>query len=455
MNRKQSVFTIFLATVIVIISCGVAGCVSKERARHTQNTKATHTIPATPTPTPIPPHLQTPTPTPDVNLQAKEEALQIANQHHVPEGYLKGEYALFLRFAEIIDENKNLNGYENTVYAIFPMIADHLSPENADHFFSRLASLSIVDLYVDMSIGAEYYMPDNRIVTNANYKNSSLLCLEGVLFHELVHFVDTNIDGSVEGARFCQNGIFPINDLENAITSGQDKIHSGSFLLEAGAELYTAKYFTKSTDSYPINVQFFTGIEHIIGQDKLDEIFFSHQTASDFANLLLDHGLEEDEIWRFYLTMDAISYSQALPQDPIRPEDVLIRLYTNIIGPNYLDDQVFCHILRCCYKETYNFSVIPSAYMQQLSSLQMTEEEMSQWMYSIFNQMRGIPSFDGISLFPMPGIYLDREYTLSSMITFVDDETEPKPFLSLLITYDFETQKVKAVSVYDIIQEHD
>ncbi len=423
---------------------------------HRETTVLTpHTIPPTPTSTPIPPRLQTPTPTPDVNLQAKDEALQIANLHHVPEAYLKGEYALFIRFAEIIDENENLNGYENTVYAIFPMIADHLSPENADHFFSRLASLSIVDSYIDMSIGAEYHMSSNRVVTNANYKNSSLLCLEGVLFHELVHFVDTNIDGSVEGARFCQNGIFPIHDLEGAVTSGQDKIHSASFLLEAGAELYTAKYFTKSTDSYPVNVQFLTGLEHIIGQDKLDEIFFSHQTAPDFANLLLDHGLEEDEIWRFFLTMDAISYQQVPPQDPIRPEDVLIRLYTNIIGPNYLDDQVFCHILRCCYKEAYNFTVIPSAYMQQLSSLQMTEEETSKWMYSIFNQLYGIPAFEGINLFPMLGIYLDGKYTLSSMIVFVDDETETKPFLSLLITYDFETKKVKAVSVYDIIQEHD
>lgn len=447
LKRKQRTCALIVSIALLATSLCSTACREKKPTQGPTTPKDRRTIPTTSASRP--PHELTPSPTPDPNIPAKDEAIALASEHGIQEEYLRGQYALFLKFSSCIEQNKKLNGYEDIVYAIFPLIADQLTPEREDHFLGKLNTLSIIDRYLDRGVGSQYYLSTNQVVTNATYKNSTTVCFNGILFHELVHFVDTNIDGDIESIRFCENGIFPVNDIEDADTSAYDKVLRANFLIEGGAELYTAKYFTKSTDSYPINVQFFTGIEYLIGQDKLDDIFFSHQTAYDFAKFLLDNGFTQNEVWNFYKTMDSITYNYIPNFTTLRPEEVLIRLYERLKGPNYLEDLPFCHILRILYTEEKPFNMPPSEHDAELSSLYMDTAESDAWLMSMLQQGSVTDQFQILDC-PIHGLIIDGSFVLSALVKLTQNTEGVSPIQSLIIDYDFDTKTVRSVTFYEI-----
>lgn len=420
-----------------------------DSAKTSDSSSQVSTTKSTPTPTPIPPDMCTPSPTPDYDKEAHAEAVATASEHGLTEESLKGKYALFLRFAETIDGNTKLNGYEDIVYALFPMIANQLNPEREGHILARLRTLSINIGDMNMGLVGEYYQSQNYVNMNRKYKYATHLSYTASLFHELVHFTDTNIDGEIESVRFCENGVFPQLDPEGAILSGRDRVHSGSFIKEGGAELYTAKYFSKATHAYTSTVQFFTGFEHIFGSETLDDIFFSHDSAYLFAKLLADNGFTNDEIWNFYETMDSITYNTQPPTQYLRPEDVLIRLYVNTIGPDYLDDAIFCHILRCIYDSYYPFDLIPSAYEAELEGLQKDSSWALNWFYSIVADLPDLPPLS-INDTPLRGIYLDGKYYLTALATVQISDQESLYLQALIVDYDFDAWHARSFEIYDI-----
>lgn len=452
MTRKTKLISTLLSLTISLSFLTLTACKNDSMKSATVPTPENKTVVTTESTTEIPEYLQTPTPTPDADLEARDQARMIASAHGLTDEQLMGEYALFLRFANTIDGNDKLGGYDDVVYAIFPTICQQISPEREGHLLARLGTLRIFDNYPNEAIAGAYQESKNEIAMNAKYKYSPEVAFTSSLFHELIHFVDTNIDGDIEDVRFCQNGVFPVNDLDGAQTSANDIVQKAYFIKEGCAELYTAKYFMMATDSYQILVQFFTGLEHIAGAEMVQDMIFAHDSAYRMAAFLMEHGFSEGDVLAFFQTMDCVTYYYYPPANSLRPEDVLIQLYEEMIGPDYLSDPVFCHILRSCYVDLYNFDILPSTHQDVLESLIWTREQSIDWLNSILVQLDNVPEFDTID-FPMRGLYLNGKFQLSAVVAVYNSPDDVQYEQILIIDYDFNTEKALSYEIRSIPYE--
>ena len=66
----------------------------------------------------------------------KQEALKLAQELGVKEDELHGQYGLFLKYVDCIDQNTELGTLKDYVLHLFPVVADHLKPEDESYFYS-------------------------------------------------------------------------------------------------------------------------------------------------------------------------------------------------------------------------------------------------------------------------------------------------------------------------------
>ena len=296
-----------------------------------------------PTPEPDPSTVPDVTPTPD----PKEEALAIAREHGVPEEYLRGEYELFLKFARTIDGNKKLGNYTRYMYYLFPIVADHITDEGYEFFFAKLGTLRIDEKYQMIGYVGTYTSSENVVNMNLSYTDSDRFCYDAVALHELIHFVDSTIDGPIEQLVLTPDEFYPISEASGDSNDRSAKVTKAHFLTEGFAELYCEKYYSRINSAYQVPVQFLTGLEYLIGAEKMDELFIRHDSAYGMALLMEEEGFSTQEIYYFFQTMEYMTNAKLTPAYCLRPEDVLIQMYGNHKSGDFKDDPVFCHILRC------------------------------------------------------------------------------------------------------------
>ena len=282
---------------------------------------------------------------------------------------------------------------------------------------------------------------------NNLFLDSDDVSVLATIMHELTHFVDANIDGPVEKVAFTNAGVFPFDEVPSDVNRSSLYGDDATFIIEGCAELYTGKYFCHYARTYTPGVQFLTGIEYILGSDFLDETFFRHDSAWFFADMLMKHGFEVDEIRMFYLTMYAMSYWKKPTSQVIRPEDVLIRLYQDVIGEDYQDDPIFCHILACIYSPDFDFNDFPSPNEEFLKSIQLTGEKAAEWTNAVYDQLYPMEDFQFFNA-PVCCIYLDGKIYLAAEIARFDKDGEMLPHDGLVIEYDFDTGKVLSHDVF-------
>ena len=445
MHRNHRLISLLLSASI-LLSSSFSGCSLIAKITETEKqeipTLPPATTRATSTPTP------SPTPTPDPDVEAKEEALATAGKYGLPEESLRGKYDLFRRYSNAIDTNGRLGDYVPYMYNLFPVIADHLKPENESYFLAKVNSLRITSGFINEKHSGEYSSSTNVVKMNRTYLTSENIPIVSTIMHELMHFVDSHIDGPIEKASFTKENVYPIHDIPASDNSIIEHSDEAAFFMEAGAELYTAKYFMHYSWSYRCGVQFLTGMEYIFGSDLIDEAFFCHDSAWFLADLLQKNGFSIQEIWSFYTTMDCMTYKRLPSEEVLRPEDVLIRLYEKNIDGDYKTDKTFCHILRCINSKDYDFGHFPSPNEEFLSSLIFSDEEAKNWTFAMFDQTNEFTALQ-INGVPISGIFLDGKYTLSGQIRRLDDSGEPYgPDEAALFDYDFETGTINSFELY-------
>ena len=82
-------------------------------------------------------------------------------------------------------------------------------------------------------------------------------------------------------------------------------------------------------------------------------MYFSHDTGVKFCYLLRENGFSDEDIIRVLRTTKTEDgmYDRSMYIDP---REVLIRLYTQKIGPDYEKDAKFCRIIAGMDKKNIN-----------------------------------------------------------------------------------------------------
>ena len=440
-NRLCKIKCAVLAAAVVFTSFFVSGCFKTRPPRVSHSYVDEEVKPGSPTeasPTP------TATPTPDPKI----EALKLASQAGLTEKDLKGQYALFERYYEIVSTNDNLNGYREFIYHLFPVIADHLKSENEEYFFDKVRSLKIIENHTD-GIDGQYIQSENRVEVEPGLtEKMGEGAYSAVLYHELMHFIDLNIAGN-EFSRYLalldDGTIHKYCDLSYA-ERGHIKSYLYTYFTEGGAEMYTSEYFTHAPNSYLIRVRFMVALKYIFGAETIDDMFFAGDTDYQFYELLKANEFTDEEIAKLFKGMKNSADALKEPKTLIDPREALIRLYIKNVGEEYEKDKIFCRILG-----TMNFDAdlnkIPSDYSKfYLKQSGIPQEVIVQiWGY-VTNYVGNYDVQWGFVGTPGP-LYLDGQLKVVTMVAPV--EGPMLDYKSFVSDYDFEKDELKDCELYE------
>ncbi len=292
----------------------------------------------------------TPEPTP-LSQELIDEAVRLAAVHGLTEEDLHGEYALFLDFAETAENNRHLNRYKETLYRIFPVIADNTEYIDCDYLLKREAGLSIIDNEITGMHRGEYHRDTNTVMINTKSEEPIDHRWPATVFHELMHFVDHSAGSDFdEWYYFLDDKVLTFADFLNLSDEDMSRAEpclAADYIVESGAELFTAKYFTGATQSYLEPCQFLSGLEYIYGTERVKELFFSTDSDVKSAKMFFEAGYSYDRYADATSSLNWLTYPEQCsePDNYISPEEILIDLYKAELGDGWESDRGFRYIL--------------------------------------------------------------------------------------------------------------
>lgn len=367
----------------------------------------------------------------------KQDALKLAQELGVKEDELHGQYRLFLKYVDCIDLNSELGTLKDYVLHLFPVVADHLKPEDESYFFQNLSELRAEIGETMSSSAAEFYPGSNLVLINEKGENGESGVGYTIMYHELMHFIDFSIGGEhrsnvyYTGNRFAYPEEFTDKEWEDCISTETD------FITEGGADYYTGKYYRKTMEGYNTPASFLSGIEWIYGEETVDRLFFSSDSAMEFILLLQDAGISDQKIVNIIRTFNRETYgSNGLPENPVRMEDVLVDLYESKKGSGWKEDTVFMQILNEIHAwttEEYPFE------HEELKALLLDYPAMEKMSQNVLSQIDQPTSQELVRFFKL--ILLDGKPYLAADL-FTSSEFDRNEAISLIVEYDFDQEKV-------------
>ena len=363
---------------------------------------------------------------------------------------LHGKYDLFLKYSDCVINNPKLGEFRGYALHLFPMVADHLSPENEEYFLSKLKDLKM-DTFILDSLQGQFTTTDNSISIYGEGIVYEYDMTYVMTFHELTHFVDAYIDGEIED-EICFTGEKFIyrNDLteEEKLVSDETLTSSfyTSFITEGGAELYSSKYFSKSPRNYYCESCFMIGLELIYGYEKVDDLFFSNDSTMQFIHLLEDAGYSGQEICNVFDSFNYCTYNRSeRPGKLVCYEDVLVDLYEHVKGKNWKEDKAFCRVLN----QIHNGYSEPDAFTpvhEELRDVLTDNSKAWNWSEAVLAQIDEKQDSDYVDTLCV--MYLDGKLSLSARMTRNDGPDDFRP-TAISIDYDFDQEKVLSYQYYD------
>ena len=359
---------------------------------------------------------------------------------------------LFKKYSKVVENNNNVSKYKKEVYNLFQIIMkDNINEYlDEDYFFDKLSKLNI---YVDKSISNDgvggYYYYDSNIIE---------LDKEGSVqvYHELMHFLDSSINSGYSDYNwFCKGKKY--KDLEYERLSDDDMgkcIYLGpyktDFITEAGAELYSAKYFKKGVVAYFDITTYFTALEYIFGSEKMDEIFLSGNSDADFMTLLLENGISVKDYEDTVQDLSFYTYPyKYLDYTPSRKTlDLLIDLYKkNIKNKIWTNDEEFKYLLRNFMDMGYDAKYEHSKYKSNLDKI--AYKSYDDFLKIESDMLKQIPSNIEFNTTPIPAYIKDDTMYLGTKIKI---NGEDKENTIGYFKYDFNNKKIIEVNYSFIVE---
>lgn len=361
---------------------------------------------------------------PEININTKEE-LDI-NTNEIIDKYelksmktkIKDNIDFFNKYAYIIENNDKLLDYKKQVLDIFEIIIDNKKYLNEISLLKKLKELNIVytdDL--DPGVAATYEDGNTRI--NLGEKDT------GTLYHELTHFIDYSFNSNNYRYHLykCDNKY-----IIQANYSSQCEILriETNFITEAGAELYSGKYFTKEIEAYSPAPLILEALEYIYSQEEINKWFFESDTY--FKKIWLDMGYSFEDTQKVIESLTKrtkIGYYN--DDDTIFLVDAIIDLYKFQNSNEFLQDNKFTYILRSLIGYKKDFS--NSKYSNELKTITSNNDTIKKIFKEKFPDYYIYNDFGNF-------IIIDNKPYLSFM-AYYKGKTK-----ILLIDYDFDNNSI-------------
>ncbi len=453
---------VFLLISLMLLSmasaCSPKPADSGTDATNTQTAQPEETPGQTAEPTEEPTETRTeePTPEPTATPAPTEDpspamAIALAAEHGLTEEDLHGEYALFLRFSKAVEGNSALGKYKEFMYLIFPVVADASPYIDPDCFFDTLASLRFNECVLDTGIAGMYTAGVNVVDISTEIDSYDSYHVPEVVFHELMHFVDFNVNNEIP-AIYVLNGrrlnTFELEELPEEEREQAVACYEPDVVTEGGAEYFTAKYFAGAERAYFIPSQFLAGVEYIFGEEKIKELFFSRDSGAVLAELFLEAGYSKEKFYNANQTLSFLtnSASHGEPSVYIAPEDMLIDLYESKLGGGWKTDEGFLYILKALN------GVCGEEYRRSEHADFLRSIEFRTWaQYDAFKEKLFVelPFQPDLRYLPPTPFIRGGRLLLGAFAEWTDPETQEHIRGTLTVDYDFGSETMLGYETAD------
>ena len=273
---------------------------------------------------------------------------------------IENNKVLFNKYAYIVENNNNLLEYKKQVMDMFSVVIDNKEYLNELTLLKKLKDLNIEHVQ-DLGAGIAGTYSDSFGDIKIRLKERS----NNTLYHELMHFIDYSFNSNNLGTYIYDcNGKYLVGKSYN--TTCDIVSIDTNFIVEAGAEVYSGKYFTKEVMAYQPAPTILEALEYICGSDEVREWYFNNDIY--FKMLWFDIGYSKEEVDKVIEALT--SQTQVIKSGDdniILIVDSLIDLYKYRNGNEFLNDNKFKYIIRSMLDYRYDFS--SSKYKTELEEI--------------------------------------------------------------------------------------
>ena len=450
MKRITAAILIFLMLLTMAPACARRPADSGTDAPDTQTAQPDATPGQTAEPTEAPTEEPTAAPAPTED-PVPARATALAAEHGLAEEELHGEYALFLRFSEAVEGNAALGKYKEFVYLIFPVVADASPYLDHDHFFDMLAGLSFNECVLDTGIAGMYTSGVNVVDINTEIDPYDSYHVPDVVFHELMHFVDFNVNSELPAIYVLNGRRLSVSELDRLSEEEQEQAvacYEPDVVTEGGAEYFAARYFAGAERAYFIPAQFLAGVEYVFGEEKIKELFFSRDSGAVLAELFIEAGYSKERFYNANQTLSWLTNSAAHgePSVYIAPEDMLIDLYESRLGEGWQTDEGFLYILKAIN------GIVGEGYQRSEHADFLRGVEFRTWaQYDAFTEklFGELPFEPDLRYLPPTPLVRDGRLMLGAFAEWTDPESQEHIRGALTLDYDFESETLLGYQATD------
>ena len=335
---------------------------------------------------------------------------------------------LFSKYAYIVENNNNLLEYKKQVMDMFRVVIDNKKYLNELTLLKKLRDLNIEHVQ-DLGAGVAGTYSETFGDIKIRLKERS----NNTLYHELMHFIDYSFNSNSLGSYIYNcNGKYLVGKSYN--TTCEIVSMDTNFIVEAGAEVYSGKYFTKEVMAYQPAPTILEALEYICGSDEVREWYFDNDIY--FKMLWFNIGYSKEEVTKIIEALTSQTQVIRNGDDEILLiVDSLIDLYKNRNGNEFLKDNKFKYIIRSILSYRDDFS--NSKYKNELEEIISDKDTIVNVFRDKFSEYGYYDGYGNI-------LIIDNQVYIS-ISCYKDNKLGV-----LLIEYDFDNNRVLDYSYMEV-----
>ena len=335
---------------------------------------------------------------------------------------------LFNKYAYIVENNNNLLEYKNQVMDMFSVVIDNREYLNELTLLRKLRDLNIEHVQ-DLGVGVAGVYSDSLGEIKIKLKERD----NNTLYHELMHFIDYSFNNTSFGSYIYNcNGKYSIGKSYN--TTCEIVSIDTNFITEAGAEVYSGKYFTKEIMAYQPAPTILEALEYICGSNEVKNWYFNNDIY--FKMLWFDIGYSKEKVDKVIEALTSQTQVIRNGNDNILLiVDSLIDLYKYRNGNGFLNDNKFKYIIRSMLDYRHDFS--SSKYKNELEEIMSDRDTIVNVFSDKFSEYGYYSGYGEV-------LIIDNQVYIS-ISCYKDNKLGV-----LFVEYDFDNNKVLDYSYIEI-----
>ena len=370
-----------------------------------------------------------------------EEVIKKYDLEYIRE-YIDKDKDFFKQYAYAILNNDNIS-YKNLVLKMYKVVISNDKYLDKKYMIEGLNSLSIkMD---DINAGIAYYHSGDNMITGSPKTPTA------VFLHELMHFVDYKM--SKPSTYFCYDNEKITYDGYCNKTYYYYSDNKRKFLVEGGADVNTFRYNDAITSGYIVIDNIYTVISYILGEQVMNDIYYSSKSFEDFVLELKKYNITIDEIDElfekcYYISVESNFITGTSPNPNIKEIDVMVdimsfisKLYKNKFNRNWEQDKEFSYLMRMLIRSSYNYTHYTDEKMNQIINnfKNMTNEEKELLTRNIDIEVinKQIKEYDIKLVFQVYNFFLKN-----GKIYIINGVNKNDKIEILAVEYDIEKEKV-------------